>query len=146
MGFKYRNPSVKIGGVRIRKNKRGISVSSKTLLGGTKTYNSATGKTTKTYKTGIKGLSYQTVSGGNTSKKYAPNYSNAIQLNDSPLKNFLITFFVGWLGVQKFRQHRFGLGLLYLFTAGIFGFGWLYDVIIAFIKLLNDNNAQNKAL
>lgn len=30
-------------------------------MGGKKTYNTGTGKTTTTYKTGIKGLSYQTV-------------------------------------------------------------------------------------
>ena len=69
MGFSKRRPSVKIGGVTIRMNKNGYSVSSKTITGGRKTYNSATGKTTKTYKTGIKGLSYKTVSGGNSSVK-----------------------------------------------------------------------------
>lgn len=67
MPFKRRRPSIKIGGVTIRKNKKGYSVSGKTLLGGRRTYNSATGKTTKTYKTGIKGLSYQTVTGGKKS-------------------------------------------------------------------------------
>jgi len=64
VAFKYRSPSIKIGGVRIRKNKKGFSVSSKTLTGGRKTYNTHTGKTTRTYKTGIKGLSYTTTTGG----------------------------------------------------------------------------------
>lgn len=64
MGFRYRRPSIKIGGATIRKNKKGISISSNTLLGGRRTYNTATGRTTTTYKTGIKGLSYQSVSGG----------------------------------------------------------------------------------
>lgn len=68
MGFKYRAPSIKIGGTRIRKTKNGYSISGKTLTGGRKTYNTATGKTTKTYRTGIKGLTYQTVSGGKTNK------------------------------------------------------------------------------
>lgn len=67
MPLKYRRPSVKIGGTTIRKNKNGYSISGKTLLGGRRTYNTATGKTTKTYKTGIKGLSYQTVTGGKKS-------------------------------------------------------------------------------
>lgn len=66
MGFKKKRPSIKIGGTTIRKNKNGISISNKTLLGGTKTYNTHTGKTTRTYKTGIKGLSYQTTTGGKT--------------------------------------------------------------------------------
>lgn len=69
MGFKYKRPSVKIGGLTIRKNKKGYSVSGKTLLGGRRTYNSGTGKTTTTYKTGIKGLSYQTVKGDKKKSK-----------------------------------------------------------------------------
>lgn len=74
MPLKYRRPSVKIGGTTIRKNKNGYSISGKTLLGGRKTYNTATGKTTRTYKTGIKGLSYQTVSGGkNSGRKKSKN-------------------------------------------------------------------------
>lgn len=68
MGFRYRRPSIKIGGTTIRKNKNGYSISGKTLFGGRKTYNTATGKTTTTYQTGIKGLSYQTVSGGKKKK------------------------------------------------------------------------------
>lgn len=64
MGFKYKNPSIKIGGMRIRKNKKGYSISRKTLTGGRKTYNTSTGKTTRTYKTGIKGLSYSTTTDG----------------------------------------------------------------------------------
>lgn len=64
MGFKYRRPALKIGDVRIKKNKKGFSISSKTLTGGRKTYNTHTGKTTKTYKTGIKGLSYTSTTGG----------------------------------------------------------------------------------
>ncbi len=68
MPFKYKKPSMKIFGVTIRKNKKGYSVSGKTLLGGKRTYNTATGKTTTTYKTGIKGLSYQTVKEGKKKK------------------------------------------------------------------------------
>lgn len=64
MGFKYRKPALKIGDVRIKKNKKGYSISSKTLTGGRKTYNTHTGKTTRTYKTGIKGLSYTSTTGG----------------------------------------------------------------------------------
>jgi len=68
MPYRYRKPSIKIGGTIIRRNKKGYSFSSKTLFGGRKTYNTATGKTTRTYKTGIKGLSYYTVSGGKKRK------------------------------------------------------------------------------
>ena len=83
MGFKYRRPSLKIGGMRIKKNKKGFSISSKTLNGGRKTYNTHTGKTTRTYKTGIKGLSYTSTTGGwksqgRTAKKRSGSPSNPV--------------------------------------------------------------------
>ena len=64
MGFRYRNPGIKIGDTTIRKNKKGFSLSRRTKRGDTVTYNSATGKTTRIHRTGIPGLSWQTVRGG----------------------------------------------------------------------------------
>lgn len=48
--------------------------------------------------------------------------------------NLLVTIFLGWLGVHKFIERKTGLGVVYLLTGGLFGIGWLIDVIIAFIK------------
>lgn len=53
------NPSFSIFGIRVKKNKHGTSISSKNLLGGTNTYNTGTGVTTKSYKTLIPGVTYQ---------------------------------------------------------------------------------------
>ncbi len=41
--------------------------------------------------------------------------------------NFIICLLLGCLGVHKFREKKIGMGLLYLFTAGLFGIGWIYD-------------------
>ena len=46
---------------------------------------------------------------------------------DWPL--FIVTFFFGGLGVHYFMMGRTGKGLLYLFTFGLFGIGWLIDVV-----------------
>lgn len=46
--------------------------------------------------------------------------------------NFLITLFGGMFGLHKFLSGKIGMGLLYLCTLGLFGFGWLYDCFIAF--------------
>ena len=41
---------------------------------------------------------------------------------------------LGWLGVHKFLKKQIGLGILYLFTCGLFGFGWIYDTVISFMS------------
>lgn len=48
---------------------------------------------------------------------------------------FLITLLGGFLGIHKFVQNKIGLGLLYLCTFGLFGIGWLIDIIIALADL-----------
>lgn len=52
-------PSISIFGTRIRKTKKGVSISSKNILGGNTTYNTGTGLKTKSYKTLIPGVKYQ---------------------------------------------------------------------------------------
>lgn len=44
----------------------------------------------------------------------------------------LLCFFLGVLGTHKFYEGKIGMGILYLFTFGLFGIG----VIIDFISLL----------
>lgn len=34
----------------------------------------------------------------------------------------------GWFGLHYFESKRVGMGLLYLFTFGLFCFGWFYDI------------------
>ena len=105
MPYRYRKPSVKIFGTTIRKNKKGFSLSSKTLFGGRKTYNTATGKTTRTYKTGIKGLSYYTVSGGKKKAAGSRRAANKIASSGSGCCVYII-------------------GVLCLLTAIILGVVW----------------------
>ena len=50
--------------------------------------------------------------------------------------DFLITFFLGYLGVHKFVQGNIKMGVLYLFTGGLFGIGWLIDIITSFVNLV----------
>lgn len=42
----------------------------------------------------------------------------------------LLCIFFGYLGVHKFYVGKIGMGFLYLLTLGLFGFGWLIDIII----------------
>ncbi|MGM9651343.1 MAG: NINE protein [Faecousia sp.] len=42
---------------------------------------------------------------------------------------FFLCFFLGGSGAHKFYEGKIGMGLLYLFTCGLFGIGWLIDCI-----------------
>lgn len=57
---------------------------------------------------------------------------------DPKLKNkwvaFLLCLFLGWLGVHKFYEEKIGMGVLYLFTFGLFGIGVIVDLIIILCK------------
>lgn len=48
--------------------------------------------------------------------------------------SFFLCLFFGFLGIHKFYEGRVLLGLLYLFTGGIFGIGVIVDLIILFFK------------
>lgn len=52
----------------------------------------------------------------------------------SPLAYFFIVLFLGGFGVHYFIQKKPLLGILYLFTLGLFGIGWLVDIIRAGIQ------------
>ncbi len=41
----------------------------------------------------------------------------------------IICIFLGYLGGHYFYEGRAGKGFLYLFTLGLFGFGWIIDII-----------------
>lgn len=58
-------------------------------------------------------------------------------LRKQKLKELLIAIFLGWLGGYQFCKHKYGLGILYLFTVGLFGIGWLIDCIHATSAYIN---------
>lgn len=43
-------------------------------------------------------------------------------------KFLLITVFLGWAGVHRFMTGNIGTGILWFITAGLFCFGWFFDV------------------
>lgn len=48
--------------------------------------------------------------------------------------SFFLCLFLGWLGAHKFYDGKIGMGLLYMFTLGLFVIGWFIDIIIILFK------------
>lgn len=47
---------------------------------------------------------------------------------------FLLCLFLGMFGGHKFYEGKIGMGIVYLFTGGLFGIGWLIDCIALLFK------------
>lgn len=46
----------------------------------------------------------------------------------------LLCFFLGFFGAHKFYEGKIGMGILYLFTGGLFGIGAIIDFIVLLFK------------
>ena len=55
---------------------------------------------------------------------------------------WILLTFLGILGIHRFYLGRIGTGLLWLFTGGLFGIGWLYD----FCTLNRQVDEKNRAV
>lgn len=63
----------------------------------------------------------------NTNTSYAVHHP--VRMKNKWLA-FILCLFFGYLGVHKFYEGKVGMGILYLFTMGLFGIGWLVDCIV----------------
>ncbi len=63
--------------------------------------------------------------------------------SNDKLVNFLITLFLGIFGVHKFINKQTGKGLLYLFTGGLFGIGWIIDVVRCLKETVDSKNTDS---
>jgi TM2 domain-containing membrane protein YozV len=61
-------------------------------------------------------------------------------MRKSVLVAYILWFFLGLLGIHKFYLNKTGWGLIYLFTAGLFGIGWLIDMFTLWLQVANYNS------
>ena len=47
---------------------------------------------------------------------------------------FALCFLLGYIGAHKFYEGKAGMGILYLLTVGLFGFGWFIDCLVLLFK------------
>lgn len=78
-----------------------------------------------------------------TDKSIIINNNNVASVSAIPVKYgrpknkwvaFCLAFFLGAFGVHKFYEGKVGMGILYFFTMGLFGIGWIVDIIVLLFK------------
>ena len=154
MGFKFRKSINLGGGFKVNLSKSGVGYSWGTK--GVRFTKTATGKKRTTLSVPGTGISYTTESGGKkTTKRSAPIISNDFSTpspdnsggkKTSPWINFIVCVCFGCLGVHKFREKKFGMGILYCLTFGLLGVGWVIDSIRYLIVAVKGTLAERADL
>ena len=153
MGFRFRKSINLGGGFRVNLSKSGVGYSWGTK--GVRFTKTAKGKRRTTLSIPGTGISYVTESNG--TKIIAPrqpkNTTNIPALTPDNNENggngmvwirFIICLLFGIFGVHKFMEKKTGMGVLYLFTAGLFGLGWLYDCVKYFCIAIKNTKRSEK--
>lgn len=55
--------------------------------------------------------------------------ADATKTKRNKVTALLLCIFLGLFGAHKFYEGKAGMGVLYLFTAGLLGIGWIADII-----------------
>ena len=73
-----------------------------------------------------------------SSSKRAATYN--VYSRKSQIIALILCLLFGTLGVHYFYVGKIGMGLLYLFTGGIFGIGWIVDIIRIIAGIFRDKD------
>jgi len=66
----------------------------------------------------------------------SPETDDHEQIRKRAIIKFVLCLFLGLFGVHYFYEKKFVMGLLYLFTRGLFWIGWIFDCIRLFINMV----------
>lgn len=67
------------------------------------------------------------------------NYTNKVS-SKNKMVALLLCIFLGYFGIHQFYVGKTGMGILYFFTMGLFGFGWIIDIILILCGSFKDSN------
>ncbi len=99
-----------------------------------KAINPALDKLEKEYKFTTINYHHTEISGYQAGKVFLDIENNEQYILIDKNKNMLITLLGGLFGIHRFYNRKMISGYVYLLTLGLFGFGWLIDIIQAFNK------------
>jgi TM2 domain-containing membrane protein YozV len=54
----------------------------------------------------------------------------------------LLCIFLGGLGVHRFYVGKIGTGIVWLLTGGVFGIGWIVDIILIAVDKFKDKQGN----
>lgn len=63
-----------------------------------------------------------------------------INSSKSKVITLLLAIFLGYFGAHHFYVGKIGMGILYLFTAGLCGIGWIVDICLIASGSFKDSN------
>lgn len=129
MGIRFRKSITIAPGVRFNLNKKSVGVSVGNKYGGV-SYNTRTGARARVSAPGT-GLSYSEKLGG--SKQTSVGANRTVKEKNKWVA-FWLCLLLGFFGAHKFYEGKTSMGLVYLCTIGLFGFGWILDIIIYLLK------------
>jgi len=140
MGLRFRK-SIKIApGLKLNINKKSIGLTFG-ARGFSHTINSS-GRRTTTVGLPGSGLSYSKISTTKAASKRATSSeecASAIENSGESMRSqkaaLVLCVFFGLLGAHRFYVKKIGTGLLYFFTVGLFGIGWIVDIV----KIISGN-------
>ena len=71
---------------------------------------------------------------------YAPVHNYSTRSDKDRVVALLLCLFLGYFGAHHFYVGRIGMGILYLLTVGLFGIGWMIDIILILVGKFKDKN------
>ena len=77
-----------------------------------------------------------------TQKTYSQNAQQKV-VSKNRNTTLILCITLGYFGVHNFYVGKSGMGILYLFTIGLFGFGWVIDIILIATGKFKDNYGLN---
>lgn len=144
MGLNFRK-SIKVApGVKLNLGKKSAGISVGGKYGGM-SFNSKRGVRARTSIPGT-GISYITgkIGGKCSHSSHSGIAPSTVLPENYAYKKFwvllVLCVFLGWMGFHRFYAGKIGTGVIWLFTCGLFVFGWLRDIAVILSGNFYDSN------